>query len=527
MLAIAWQYLSGRAVATDPTDRQAAEWPPHPDRVFQALVAAWGERGCSPAERDALEWLETLGPPLLAAPDESLGAVSRTTVTTAYVPVNDTASPLKGSGKKLKTSQPIQDTAIGRDRQPRCFPSLHVGDTTCALVWPEAQASHQVRADLATLCAAVTHIGHPSSMARLWLADAPPPPAWVPVTGRQRAALSFRVPHAGRLSALVKAYAGGGDGWQRPPTAPWQGYARVLADSATPHSPLDSRLIILRKTSADRCPGLIQAPAFVAALRGTLLAKASERAKPWISGHLPDGAPLEQAHVAWLPLAYVGSEHADGHLLGFGIALPRDLSPDDEQAVLDALADAVNPDTGELRLVAGTAGAMDLAEEDRPAPPFALRAETWTRAADCWGSVTPVALDRLPPRRHENNDAWVADQIAAACSRQGLPAPCEVRILPVSPHLGAPAARAFPPLVRKPDGARRWHVHVALRFPQPVAGPLLLGAGRYQGYGFCRPLAIGLVGSAAADSLPLAHAATLPSASASASARSEREGHLP
>ncbi len=45
MLVIAWQYLTGRSVATDFADRQAAEWPPHPDRVFQALVAAWGERG--------------------------------------------------------------------------------------------------------------------------------------------------------------------------------------------------------------------------------------------------------------------------------------------------------------------------------------------------------------------------------------------------------------------------------------------------------------------------------------------------
>lgn len=495
MLAIAWQYLSGRAVATDPTDRQTAEWPPHPDRVFQALVAAWGERGCSPAERAVLQWVETLGPPHLAAPDESVGAVSRATVTTVYVPVNDTSGPAHGDYHEKHISL----LPARRDRKPRAFPALHVGDATCALVWPEASPSPELRAGLATLCAAVTHIGHSSSMVRLWLTEAPPPPAWVPATGRQRAALSLRTPHVGRLDALVTAYADGGEGWTRPPTAPWQGYIRAVADSAAPHSPLDPRLIVLRKTSGDGRPGLIQAPAFVAALRGTLLARASERANPWISGHQPDGSPLEQTHVAWLPLAYVGAEHADGHLLGIGIALPRDLSPDDEQAVLDALADAMNPDTGELRLVAGAAGAMDLAEEDRPAPPFALRADTWTRAADCWGSVTPVALDRLPPRRHENNDAWVAAQITAACTRQGLPAPCEVRILPVSPHVGAPAARAFPPLLRKPDGARRWHVHVALRFPQPVAGPLLLGAGRYQGYGICRPLPTGNQGAGGAS----------------------------
>lgn len=64
---------------------------------------------------------------------------------------------------------------------------------------------------------------------------------------------------------------------------------------------------------------------------------------------------------------------------------------------------------------------------------------------------------------------------------------------------GGPGDEARPPLVRKPDGARRWRVHVALRFPPPVAGPLLLGAGRYQGYGICRPLPTGNHGAALAS----------------------------
>ena len=42
-LTIAWEYLTGYAVATDPTSRDRAEWPPHPARVFMALAAAWFE----------------------------------------------------------------------------------------------------------------------------------------------------------------------------------------------------------------------------------------------------------------------------------------------------------------------------------------------------------------------------------------------------------------------------------------------------------------------------------------------------
>lgn len=44
-------------------------WPPAPARLFQALVAAAAEGVAIPtAEQKALEWLETLDPPEIAAP---------------------------------------------------------------------------------------------------------------------------------------------------------------------------------------------------------------------------------------------------------------------------------------------------------------------------------------------------------------------------------------------------------------------------------------------------------------------------
>ena len=61
------------------------EWPPAPARVFQALVAGVAQ-GHVLAEEPAaaLQWLERLGPPLIAAPLRTVGqAVS------LYVPNND------------------------------------------------------------------------------------------------------------------------------------------------------------------------------------------------------------------------------------------------------------------------------------------------------------------------------------------------------------------------------------------------------------------------------------------------------
>src|SRR6202048_4254317 len=81
------EFLTGVAVSALPNRREEAEWPPHPDRLFQALAAAWG-RNEPPLddERRALEWLEELdmNSLLISAP-----GAQRRRVVTAYVPPND------------------------------------------------------------------------------------------------------------------------------------------------------------------------------------------------------------------------------------------------------------------------------------------------------------------------------------------------------------------------------------------------------------------------------------------------------
>jgi len=69
MFALGIDFITGVAVMTDAASREKAEWPPHPARVFMALVAAHYETKPLPEdgaaaeqawarERDALEWLE-------------------------------------------------------------------------------------------------------------------------------------------------------------------------------------------------------------------------------------------------------------------------------------------------------------------------------------------------------------------------------------------------------------------------------------------------------------------------------------
>ena len=175
--------------------------------------------------------------------------------------------------------------------------------------------------------------------------------------------------------------------------------------------------------------------------------------------------------------------------MGAAMVLPRALRYEARDACLRALADAGDPESGAIRLVFGTAGEVTLVNEDREQPPMALRAACWSRGSRRWASVTPIALDRLPPRCRKDHDAWAAEQLGLACERIGLPRPESVRVLPVSRFTGAPTCREFPPLFRRTDGGARWHVHAEVAFAVAVMGPVLLGAGRYRGYGLCRPIA--------------------------------------
>ena len=482
MFALAWQYLTGRAVATDPTDRQVAEWPPHPDRIFQALVAAWGESGADADGAAALDWLAALSPPALSIPEViHPGAAPK-----VYVPVNDLEGSARGEyGDKLLALLPDH-----RSRKERYFPATVVGDGRCVLRWDGVDPMPYLDA-FRRLVSAVTHVGHSSSLVRMWVETSPPPATLIPVERGLRRDLVLRVPEPNRRAVLVAAYADGGSGWQRPPTARWQDYVAAPAVDI-PHGDFDDRLLILRRCGGD-IPHLAQTIAFSAALRGALMKGADGQADALaaISGHAADGSPATTPHVAYLPLPFVGDRHADGHLLGLALALPHNLPPIVERGILDALIRVQDEETGAIRLNAGPAGACDLMIEDRPAPPCTLRSPTWCRPNIQWASVTPIVLDRFPPKRHDDVTAFAVVSIIEACHRQGLPTPVDISIFEISALIGAPSVRAFPPMPRKVDGAKRWMIHAALTFPVPVSGPLLLGAGRYRGYGLCRPLVTG------------------------------------
>ncbi|MFG0334099.1 MAG: type I-U CRISPR-associated protein Csb2, partial [Maioricimonas sp. JB049] len=524
--------LTGYAVATDTSDRGRAEWPPHPARVFMALAAAHFETGEDPEERRALEWLEEDA----SAPQVFAGEAHPRGIVTCYVPVNDLEVPKNSSKMKADAVR----SALGvipplrSNKQPRTFPRVWIehderGEPVPVyLVWPDRSPEPAILEALDRLCQKAIRIGHSSSLVQMWVEESPPEANRLPdELGEER----LRVAGPGTFESLVRQYnceaieiwtdlteriarskakarkalqqeraerfPSGEPRSLRPAVGRWQGYRRV-SDKATETPPtsgvFDPNLLVL---TIDEGPviGLESTWQLLTAMHKTLLSHC-DPAPEWLSGHQTDGSPSQQPHVALLPLPFVGREYADGHLLGIALAFPEDVTARERGRALKRLLYDTDGRPRQVGLRLGSLGDWTLSRELRPAPPHSLEARTWAAASTTWASVTPIVLDRHPKtQRSKDRHRWsieVAELIADSCERQGLPRPVGIDVDRTSWFTGVPRAvpgkgGGFPKMPVKPGQSPRQQVHAWLQFDQPVAGPLLLGAGRYRGFGLCRP----------------------------------------
>lgn len=550
MFALGIDFITGVAVMTDAASREKAEWPPHPTRVFMALVAAHYESKPLPEdgleaeaawtrERAALEWLEAQGAPQMSWPEASPRDVVK-----AYVPVNDAGVPQNPA--RVKESE--MRSALGvmpdqRSRQERTFPALHIGgeepERYVFLSWPKAEPMNEISASLTALARKVTRIGHSSSFVLVWVSDSEslPAPAYEPnaKTVKTRRGMQLRIPAPGFLAELDQCFNAGeidtffdlseaittttgaarnrakaafearfGTAWSRSASAPVRlrpspgrtaHYSRVSeVEDYIVSSSFDSELLVLSKQEGPVL-GLESTAALTAALRGLLL-KDCEGKPEWFTAHSAQGVPSTGGHMALLPLAYVGAEHADGHIMGLAVAFPRSVPAAERAACLRGRLFGPSGEDLDLELQMGNLGTWTLRREERSLPPVALRPATWCDPSSVWASVTPIVLDRHPKHDQQTERPQWRDEVAASivqsCERQGLPKPELIDVDKTSWHRGAPRSRpgpnGMPWLPVKEGTAPRQQVHVLIQFPCEVEGPVLLGAGRFRGYGLCKPL---------------------------------------
>jgi CRISPR-associated protein Csb2 len=535
MLTLGIRYLTGCVVASDVADRDSVEWPPHPGRVFMALAAAHFQTGEDAAERTALEWLEALSPPEMFVPEHS----ARTPVK-HFVPVNDDNEGFKKKpdGSVTMRTEFANGIGIRRNRQDRTFACAWLVDDTVYLHWPSAHAADYLAA-LENLAGKVTRIGHSISLVQCWFSSAAPvaPTNWLPDSvapeirlrtsstgvlgelGRRFNAIAieryFTLKSEALDSSDKKRQKAAEEALNaefqdtepvrlRPALSLAHGYSRRPDETANEAAGtvFDPRLMVF---ALERIDGPLRFLDSVATLQVTtrlreaLLAHLGKDGGGLVpeelAGHGSSG-PAQLPHLAYLPLPFVDHEHAHGGLLGLAIAVPRTLPVEMRQRLLHAVA-ALRADRAD-GLLLGALGRWRLVAPDG-ASPAGVREQTWTASPGGslrWATVTPYVYDRHPKAKEK---AAYLDEVAAAvrlswtrvqCASPLQPPPelVEVYVTPVAKHLGVPAAHEFPRMKRK-DGSQCRHAHLVLTFDRPVVGPVLLGTGRYFGYGFCRPVA--------------------------------------
>jgi CRISPR-associated protein Csb2 len=94
-----------------------------------------------------------------------------------------------------------------------------------------------------------------------------------------------------------------------------------------------------------------------------------------------------------------------------------------------------------------------------------------------------VVLHHFPKKRDGHAEQILVDAVVSA----GYPVPEWVRLLPVSALAGAGSVAEMPPFTQGGEGLSRYQVHAVIRFSEKVAGPVLIGRGRFRGYGLFAP----------------------------------------
>lgn len=575
MFAVAVDLLCRRYTAMQFNDRTEPEWPPHPARLFSAMTAAWADADEPDlVERSALQWLEGQSPPEIAC-----SAARRRAVVTHFVPVNDptaltrdvsrtytlmaqarsalTAAEQSADERQIERARAalirveakvITDasrvgkpsghesasmaTAIlavlpeNRGKQGRTYPTVIPDEATFWFLWSEAEPTEQHRRALDKLLARVGRIGHSSTFVSCRSATSAPSPSWVPGDGQIGKRL--RVPRNGLIDRLELAFQSHQGSEPRLLPAGMVNYRPPSAMPPMYPAPLLGGDWLVLGVTERRPPSAVRALDIARAARRALLAHGDQPSPEMLSGHqrLPasgDGPtpPLEQPHLAVVPLPNAGHPYSDGAIFGIALVLPVDCGDEERSAVERAVLGWSN--AGFELFLPGRSGSsvrqvledlgVDRAAGSRGAwldSDLGIRRRTttrsyWCRPARRWLTVTPIALDRFPgnlrspdPHVRDRAEAEAKASIGRACSYAGLPGDPSVIIRLDSPLSGLPAAPAgrrggnarhnwLFPSYQTGSGTPRACVHAEIEFDVPVPGPVLIGAGRYFGYGLCLP----------------------------------------
>jgi CRISPR-associated protein Csb2 len=501
------------------------EWPPSPLRAFQALVAAAGQRfrtvGMFDAyAREPLTWLERLGSPDLIAPSGELSAVYR-----LYVPNNheDIVAAARSGGNHF--------ASIAQHRVEKDVRSTRLtGGDTIHYLWPTTPDRAEYVQMLNEIARGVTHLG--------WGTDQAAASVGFSTTAEADRLIGNRwkpVKHSGTLLRV-----------QQPAGSTTSGtladLRRKFADFVTrlgpngfkPVPPLSCFDVVgYHSPTAEGLPMQVR-PIAAFEIHRTIEDQEKEenagksKFRPFhhvrrvatVAGMLRCATASVAERIGWT------NAQIDARIKGHGNGDKCQATSDDRLSYLPLPSITPNG-VGAIRrvLVVGPPG-FDLAplrrrlngealvDKDSKQPVAMLSsipatdrnvARYYTCTASVWSTVTPVVLpgfddpdglrkklNHRPNGPHRNADQqkslWerlnrrAVELIEKAFRQAGLPKEliqaAELEYREVGFRAGVDLARRYdlPPL-------KYPRCHVRVRFPRPIPGPLVVGAGRYRGLG--------------------------------------------
>ena len=452
--AVEVNFLTGRYVATSHNDRRLAEWPPHPARLFSALVATWADEH-DPLERRALEWLERQGPPAIAASD----AIPRR-VLSHFVPVNDAsifsrawrekkptelyelfdqlhAELVRTAGEVTKQVGRMQEKLAGkkdlgdmlaqvgktpvnsaealfpdgRGKQERAFPSVSPEVPRVTYIW-SACPSDDVEDGLDRLLNRMTRLGHSSSLVSCRITEEPPNPTHLVTT--DGAGTSMRTVKAGQLTTLEDLYLRHQQ--VRPRSLPYVAVhyrsAEVAEKEPTARPATAGEWVVFSFHPTSRAYPSSRAVEIAAVMRREILSRVGDPPPEGVCGLHPDGTPALMPHMAIIPIPHVGFEHADGRLLGMAVSVPDATTEAAQSAIYRAIgqweraaSQRVRISAPSLSLTLGRGQRLGLRRITGPADLISLRPSVWRGPSRHWVSATPIALPRHPGSLSRGNAA--------------------------------------------------------------------------------------------------------------------------
>ncbi|MCB2262737.1 MAG: type I-U CRISPR-associated protein Cas5/Cas6 [Candidatus Thiosymbion ectosymbiont of Robbea hypermnestra] len=486
------------------------DWPPSPARLFQALVAGAIEGGgISTDDRAAFEWLEALPAPVIAAPATRDGQGFGN-----FVPNNDS------------DKHPPYSKKVSKAIKPRLFeaeiPFLY------AWTFQDTDADQQRAHRIRDLAERLYQLGRGVDMAWAWgeLLDEEETqarlarhrgPVYRPTPGGDRKH-ELNGPLPGSLNSLELRHSATGNRFDykietkrekakvnvlfsRPPKPRFRSIAydspshHYLFELRTtnPETPFDPqpqehifRLVLyLRDAARERLARAL--PEETARIERVLIGRNATEAD-------------KASRVRILPLPSIGHFHADQDIRRVLVEVPVNcpLRPDDLEWAFSGLvlSETTDPDTGEVtqtRLVPAADTAM--LRHFGVSSPKSRQAANKSRL---WQTVTPAVLPAQAPRKRIAPDHRKGAAERLAGEAQALSA-----VHQALRHAGVASQVASLRVQRDPFTAKGqpakpfadntrfapehlWHVEIGFR--EPVAGPLVIGDGRYMGLGLMAPV---------------------------------------